>query len=168
MLCLFKIVAIKKISKPHNICKTQASNAGHVTVMLTPKLLVEFYIWNSTIAINFLLIEHNELFMVSRICPEMNQLLMSLRLLQKKIILTLKTFKNQQIYREESNSKWARDEIFCFIFKKREVSYLTEGLSNIEEKEVEMLTAEKISSFRKYSCNSKWESVLCSFSLLYM
>lgn len=40
--------------------------------------------------------------------------------------------------------------------------------TNIEEKEVEMLNSGENSWFRKYSCNSKWESILCSLSLEYV
>lgn len=48
------------------------------------------------------------------------------------------------------------------------MAYITEGHTNIGEKEVEMLNTGENSWFRKYSCNSKWESILCSLSLEYV
>jgi len=48
------------------------------------------------------------------------------------------------------------------------MSYITEGYTDIEEKEVEMLNTGKVSWFTKYSCNSTSESILCSVSLVYV
>lgn len=45
---------------------------------------------------------------------------------------------------------------------------MTEGRTNIEDKEVEMLNAGKNSWFTKYSCNSKLELILCSIFLVYV
>lgn len=67
----------------------------------------------------------------------------SLRILKKKIAVILEiflsTFKKWQMCRKEQNPKWTRNEIFYFIFLKREMSYIMQSYINIEEKEVEVL-----------------------------